>query len=33
MEHGERRWIGVDWIGLTVIRDKWRALVKAVMSL
>jgi hypothetical protein len=24
---------GVDWIGLAQDRDKWRALVKAVMNL
>jgi hypothetical protein len=23
---------GVDWIGLTQARDKWRALVNAVMN-
>jgi GH18 family chitinase len=26
-------WDGVDWIGLAQDRDKWRALVNAVMSL
>jgi hypothetical protein len=26
-------WGGVDWIGLAQDRDKWRALVKAVMNL
>jgi hypothetical protein len=26
-------WGGVDWIGLGQDRDKWRALVKAVMNL
>jgi hypothetical protein len=26
-------WGGVDWIGLAGDRDKWRALVKAVMNL
>jgi hypothetical protein len=38
-EHGHRitenikyiRWGGVDWIGLAKERDKWRALVNAVM--
>jgi hypothetical protein len=26
-------WGGVDWIGLDEDRDKWRALVNAVMNL
>jgi hypothetical protein len=26
-------WGGVDWIGLAQNRDKWRALVNAVMNL
>jgi hypothetical protein len=26
-------WGGVDWIGLTQDRNKWRALVNAVMNL
>jgi predicted small integral membrane protein len=26
-------WGGVDWIGLVKDRDKWRALVNAVMNL
>jgi hypothetical protein len=30
---GEIGWGGVDWIGLTHGRDKWRALVNAVMNL
>jgi hypothetical protein len=33
MDHGEIRWDGVDWIGLAQDRDKWRALVNAVMNL
>jgi hypothetical protein len=26
-------WSGVDWIGLAQDRDKWRALLKAIMNL
>jgi hypothetical protein len=26
-------WGGVDWIGLALDRDKWRALVNALMKL
>jgi hypothetical protein len=26
-------WGGVDWIGLAQDRDKWRALVNAIMNL
>jgi hypothetical protein len=26
-------WSGVDWIGLAKVRDKWSALVNAVMKL
>jgi hypothetical protein len=26
-------WGGVDWIGLTQDREKWRALVNTVMNL
>jgi hypothetical protein len=29
----ETGWGGVDWIGLAQDRDKWRALVSAVMNL
>jgi hypothetical protein len=30
---GEVGWGDVDWIGLAQDRDKWRAVVKAVMNL
>jgi hypothetical protein len=30
---GEVRWGGVAWIGLAQDRDKWKALVNAVMNL
>jgi hypothetical protein len=30
---GEVGWGDVDWIGLAQDRDKWRALVNAVMNL
>jgi hypothetical protein len=30
---GEIGWSGVCWIGLTQDRDKWRAVVNAVMNL
>jgi hypothetical protein len=33
MELLEIGWGGVDWIGLAQDRDKWRALVNAVMNL
>jgi hypothetical protein len=33
MDHLEIGWGGVDWIGLAQDRDKWRALVNAVMKL
>jgi hypothetical protein len=33
MALGEVGWGGVDWIGLTQDRDKWRALVNAIMNL
>jgi hypothetical protein len=33
MELVETGWGGVDCIGLPQDRDKWRALVKAVMNL
>jgi hypothetical protein len=31
MDLGEMRWGGVDWIGLTKDRDKWRAIVNVVI--
>jgi hypothetical protein len=33
MDLGEIGWGGVDWIALAPDRDRWRALVNAVMSL
>jgi hypothetical protein len=33
MDLVEIGWCGVEWIGLTQDRDKWRAFVKAVMKL
>jgi hypothetical protein len=33
MDLGEIEWGRVDWIGLALDRDKWRALVNAVMNL
>jgi hypothetical protein len=33
MDLGEIGWGGVAWIGLSQDRDKWRALVIAVMNL
>jgi hypothetical protein len=30
---GEMGWGDVDWIGLAQDRDRWRALVKSVLSL
>jgi hypothetical protein len=30
---GEMGWGGVDWIGLDQDRDRWRALVSAVVNL
>jgi hypothetical protein len=33
MNIGQRGWGGVDWIGLAQDRNKWRALVNAVMNL
>jgi hypothetical protein len=33
MDLGEVGWGEVDWIGLAQDRDKWRALVNAVMNI
>jgi hypothetical protein len=32
MDLGEIGWAGMNWIGLDQDRDKWRALVNAVMN-
>jgi hypothetical protein len=33
MDLGATGWGGVDWIGLARDRDRWRAIVNAVMNL
>jgi hypothetical protein len=33
MDRREIRWSGVDWIHLAPDRDRWRAVVNAVMNL
>jgi hypothetical protein len=33
MDLGEIRWDGVDWIGLALDMNKWRALVNLVLNL
>jgi hypothetical protein len=33
MDLGEAGWDGMDWIDLAQDRDRWRALVNAVMNL
>jgi hypothetical protein len=33
MDLGQMGWGGVDWIGLAQDRDKWTALVNAVMNI
>jgi hypothetical protein len=33
MDLGEMGWCGMDWIGLAKDRNRWRALVNAVMNL
>jgi hypothetical protein len=33
MDLGEIWWGGVDWIGLALNRDKWRAFMNAVINL
>jgi hypothetical protein len=32
MDLREIEWGGVDWIGLAQVRNRWRALVNAVMN-
>jgi hypothetical protein len=32
MDLGEMLWGGMDWIRLAQDRDKWRALINAVMN-
>jgi hypothetical protein len=32
MDLGDLEWGGVDWIGLTLDMDKWRAVVNAVRN-
>jgi hypothetical protein len=32
MDLGEIAWGGMDWIGLAQYKDKWTALVNAVMN-
>jgi hypothetical protein len=33
MDFREKGWGGIDWFGLTLDRDQWRALVNTVMKL
>jgi hypothetical protein len=33
MDLGEIDWGGVDWIGLAQDRDRWRAVVNALINL
>jgi hypothetical protein len=33
MDHGEIGWGGVEWIHLAQDRDRWRAVVNAVMNI
>jgi hypothetical protein len=33
LDLGEKGWCGVDWTCLAQDRDKWKALVNAVMNL
>jgi hypothetical protein len=32
MDLGEVGWVGVDWIGLTQDRNRWRAVVNLVIN-
>jgi hypothetical protein len=33
MDLQEVGWVGMDWIDMAQVRDRWRALVNAVMNL
>jgi hypothetical protein len=33
MDLGEKKWDGVDWIGLSQDKNRWRALVNSVLNL
>jgi hypothetical protein len=33
MDHGEVGWGDVDWVGLALDRNRWRALVNLILNL